>query len=85
MIMAPTCKQKQRMDAQKAVLIQKPEWKCASVGYIVTDKPIITINGREPYLIHWDNPHYEDEYIDVSYAQKMEDISKFKHNWHSPG
>ena len=55
------------------------------MGYIVTDKPIIMINGREHYLIHWDNLHYEDEYIDVSYVQNMEDISKFKHNWHPPG
>ena len=85
MIMAPTCKLKQRMDTQKPVLIQKPEWNDPNVGYIVTDKPIITINGREHYLIHWDNPYYEDEYIDISYVQKMEDVSKFRHNWHPPG
>ena len=73
------------MDTQQAVLIQKPDWKCANVGYIVTGKPIIMINGREHYLIHWDNLHYKDEYIDVSYMQKMEDVSKFKHNQHPPG
>ena len=73
------------MDTLDSVQIQKPEWKCPNIGYIVTDKPIIMIHGREHYLIHWDNPHYEDEYIDVSYMQKMKDILKFKHNWHSPG
>ena len=73
------------MDTQKAVLTQKPEWKCPNVGYIVTDKPIVMINGRKHYLIHWDNLHYKDEYIDISYVQKMEDISKFKYNWHPPG
>ena len=61
-----------------SVQIQKPEWKHLNIGYIVTDEPIITINGREHYLIHWDNPRYEDEYIDVSYMQNMEDILKFK-------
>ena len=66
--MAPTCKQKQRMDTLKSVQIQKPEWKCPNMGYIVTDKPIIMIKGREHYLIHWDNPHYKDEYIDISYG-----------------
>ena len=43
------------------------------------------INGREHYLIHWDNLHYEDEYIDVSYVQKMEDVLKFKCSRHPPG
>ena len=43
------------------------------------------INGRERYLIHWDNSHYKDEYIDISYVQKMEDILKFKRNQHPPG
>ena len=43
------------------------------------------INGREHYPIHWDYPHYNDEYIDVSYVQKMEDVLKSKCNWHPPG
>ena len=34
---------------------------------------------------HWDYLHYDDEYIDVSYMQKMEDILKFKCNWDHPG
>ena len=46
--MAPTCKQKQRMDTLEPVQIEKPEWKHPSIGYIVTDKPIIMSNGREP-------------------------------------
>ena len=83
--MAPTHKQKQRMDTLEPVQIQKPEWKHPNIGYIVTDKPITMINGREHYLIYWDYPHYDDEYIDVSYMQKMEDVSKYKHNWHPPG
>ena len=73
------------MDTLEPVQIQKPEWKHPNIGYIVTDKPIIMINGREHYLIHWDSLGYADEYIDVSYVQKMEDVSKFKHNWHPPG
>ena len=43
------------------------------------------INGREHYLIHWDHPGNDDEYIDISYVQKMEDISKLKCNLHPPG
>ena len=57
------------MDTLDSVQIQKPEWKCPNTGYNVTDKPIITNDGREHYLIHWYNPDYEDEYIDVSYLK----------------
>ena len=85
MIMAPTFEQKQRMDTLEAVLIQKPEWKCPNVSYIVRGKPIVMINERKHYLIHWENPHYKDEYIDVSYMQRMEDILKLKCNQHPPG
>ena len=42
-------------------------------------------NGRQHYLIHWDNLHYEDENVDCSYVHKMEDISKSKHTWYFPG
>ena len=85
MIMAPTHEQKQRMDTQEAVLIQKPEWKHPNVGYIVRGKPIFMINERKHYRIHWENLHYKDEYIDISYMQKMEDVLKLKHNQHPPG
>ena len=74
------------MDTLESVQIQKLEWKCPNMGYIVvTDKPIIMINGREHYRIDWDNLDYKDEYIDVLYMQKMEDVLKFKCNWHPPG
>ena len=43
------------------------------------------INGRQHYLIKWKYPGYEDEYIDCSYVHKMEDISKSKWIWYSPG
>ena len=43
------------------------------------------INGRKHYLICWENPNYQDEYIDIPYMQMMEDILKLKHKWHSPG
>ena len=43
------------------------------------------INGRQHYPIHWDYPHYDDEYVDVLYVQKMEDILKSKCNHHPPG
>ena len=42
-------------------------------------------NGRQHYLIHCDNPCYVDEYVDCSYVQKMEDVSKSKHTQYSPG
>ena len=73
------------MDTLEPVQIEKPEWKHPNIGYIVTDKPIMMINGREHYLIHWDHPGYDDEYIDISYMQKMEDILKLKCNQHPPG
>ena len=73
------------MDTLEPVQIQRPEWKRPNIGYIDHNRPIIMINGREHYPIHWDNPGYADEYIDISYVQKMEDVLKFKHNWHPPG
>ena len=33
---------------------------------------------------HWDYLHYDDEYIDISYIQKMEDILKLKCNRYPP-
>ena len=76
MIMAPTCERKQRMGTLDPVLIQKPEWKCPNVAYIMRGKPIVTIDK---------NLHYKDEYIDISYVQKMEDILKLKRKRHPPG
>ena len=85
MIMAPTHEPKKRMDTLEPVQIQNPEWKCPNVVYIMRRKPIVMINERKHYLIHWKNPHYKDEYIDISYLQTMEDISKLKHKQHPPG
>ena len=80
MIMASTSKRK-----LEPVLIQKPEWIHPNIGYIDHDQPIMMINGRQHYLINWNYPGYKDEYIDFSYVHKMEDVSKSKHIWHSPG
>ena len=77
-IMASTCNQKQRMETLEPVQIQKPEWKHPNIGYIDHDKPIIMINGRQHNPSHWDYPHYDDEYVDVLYVQKMEDVLKSK-------
>ena len=67
------------------VLIQKPEWICPNIGYIDHDQPIMMINGRQHYLINWNYQGYKDEYIDCLYMHKMEDVSKSKRIWHSPG
>ena len=73
------------MDTLEPVHIQKPEWKHPHLACIIRDKPIVRINGRKHYRIHWDNPNYEDEYIDICYMEMMEDILKLKHKWHPPG
>ena len=80
MTMASTGKQK-----LEPVLIQKPEWIRPNIGYIDHGQPIMMINGRQHYLINWNYRGYKDEYIDCSYMHKMEDVSKSKHIWHSPG
>ena len=53
------------METLEPVQIQKPEWKCPNIGYIDHEKPIIMINGRKHFPIHWDYPHYDDDYVDV--------------------
>ena len=73
------------MDTLELVHIQKPEWKHPNLAYIVRDKPIVMINGRKHYLIHWENLNYKDEYIDICYVEMMEDILKLKHKWHPSG
>ena len=82
MIMAPTHERKQRMDTLKTVHIQKPEWKHHNLACIIRDKPIVRINGRKHYPVHWENLNYKDEYIDICYMEMMEDISKLKHKQH---
>ena len=83
MVMAPTHEQKQRMDTLELVHIQKPEWKRPNLAYLTRCKPIVTIDGRKHYLIHWENLNYKDEYIDIHYMETMEDISKLKHKQHN--
>ena len=73
------------MDTLELGHIQKPEWKHPNVAYIMRGKPIVMINERMHYLINWENLHYKDEYIDVSYMQTMEDVLKLKCKWHPPG
>ena len=67
------------------MLVEKPRWKRGNVGYIDPDQPLMMINGRQHYLIHWDYPGFKDEYVDFSYVHKMEDVSKSKCIWYSPG
>ena len=79
MIMASTCRQE-----WETVLVEKPRWTCGNIGYIDPAEPLMMRNGREHYLIHWDNTGYNDEYVDCSYMHKMEDVSKLKCTWYSP-
>ena len=79
MIMASTCRQ-----VLETVLVEKPRWKHGNIGFIDPAEPLMIRNGREHYLIHWDNGCYKDEYVDCSYVHKMEDVSKSKHTWYSP-
>ena len=69
----------------EAVLVKMPRWKCENIGYIDPAEPLKMIYGRQHYLIQWKNPSYIDEYVDCSYLQKMEDISKSKRIQYSPG
>ena len=69
----------------ETVLVEKPRWKCGNIGFIDPTEPLIIRNGRQHSLIHWDNPHYKDEYVDCLYMHKMEDDSKSKRTWYSPG
>ena len=67
------------------LLVEKPRWKHGNIGFIDHAEPLIIRNGRQHSLIHWDNPCYKDEYVDWLYMHKMEDISKSKRTWYSPG
>ena len=39
----------------EAVLVKTPRWKHENIGYIDPAEPLTIINGREHYLIHWEN------------------------------
>ena len=80
MIMASTHRQE-----LEAVLVKMPWWKPENIGFIDHSEPLKMIKGRRHYLIHWENSNYKDQYVDCSYVQKMEDISKSKCIWYSPG
>ena len=80
MNMASTCRRE-----LETVLVEKPRWKRGNIGYIDPTEPLMMMNGRQHYLIHWDNPGYVDEYVDCSYMHKMEDVLKSKHIRYSPG
>ena len=67
------------------MLVEKPRWKCENIGYIDPAEPLMMIDGRQHYLIKWENPGHVDEYVDCSYVHKMEDVSKSKCIWYSPG
>ena len=73
------------MSTLEPVQIQKPEWKCPNIGYIDHDQPIMMINGRQHYPIHWNYRGYKDEYVDFSYIHRTEDVSKSMCIQHSPG
>ena len=68
----------------ETVLVENPRWKHGNIAYIDPADPLKIKNGREHYLIHWDNSSYNDEYVDCSYVRKMEDVLNSKHTWYSP-
>ena len=68
----------------EAVLVKTPRWKRENIGYIDPAEPPMIRNGREHYLIHWDNRGFSHEYVDCSFVHKMEDVSKSKCTWYSP-
>ena len=79
MIMASNCWQ-----FWETVLVKNPRWKRGNIAYIDPADPVKIRNGREHYLIHWDNSSYNAEYVDCLYMHKMEDISKSKRTQYSP-
>ena len=79
MIMASTHRQE-----WETVLVEMPWWKRGNIGYIDPAAPLTMRNGREHYLVHWENTGYKSEYVDCSFVCKMEDISKSKRTQYSP-
>ena len=66
------------------MLVESPGWKHGNRGCIDPDQPLKMINGKQHYLVHWDNSSYDAQYVDCSYVCKMEDVSKSKCTWYSP-
>ena len=56
MIMASTHRQ-----VLETVLVEKPRWKRGNIAFIDPAEPLMIRNGREHYLYHWDNPHYDED------------------------
>ena len=73
-----------RRQSREKVLVETPQWKRGNIGYIDPAEPPMIRNGREHYLIHWENTSYRPSYIDCRYVEKMEDISKTKRTRYSP-
>ena len=68
----------------ETVLVENPRWKRGNIGYIDPAEPLKMIDGRQHYLMHWENSSYNDEYVDCLYVCKMEDISNSKRTQYSP-
>ena len=68
----------------ETVLVESPGWKRGNIGHIDPDHPLKMINGKQHYLIHWDNSSYDAQYVDCSYVCKMEDVLKSKCTRYSP-
>ena len=68
----------------ETVLVENLRWKCGNIGYIDPAEPLKMINGRQHYLIHWENSSYDDQYVDCLYMCKMEDILNLKLTQYSP-
>ena len=73
-----------RRQQLEAVLVKMRRWKCENIGYIDPAEPPMIRNGRQHYLIHWDNRGFAHQYVDSSFVHKMEDVSKSKRTCYSP-
>ena len=68
----------------ETVLVEMPWWKCGNIGYIDPAAPLTMRNGREHYLVCWENTGYRNDYVDCLFVRKMEDVSKSKRTRYSP-
>ena len=73
-----------RRQSREKVLVETPRWKRGNIGYIDHSDRVTVKDGREYYLIHWENTSYHPSRIDSKYVKKMEDISKTKRMRYSP-
>ena len=68
----------------ETVLVENLRWTRGNIGYIDPAAPLTMRDGREHYLVCWENTSYDAEYVDCLYVCKMADISKMKCTWYSP-